>query len=35
MDDWCYKVDENTVLNRTKMRKSGIPVSEMIAMLCK
>lgn len=35
MDDWCYQVDKNTVLNKAKMRKFGIPVGEMIVMLRK
>lgn len=30
MDDWIYLVDEKTVINRTKMRKFGITVGELM-----
>jgi hypothetical protein len=30
MDDWLYRVDEHTVINRTKMRKFGITVGELM-----
>ena len=30
MDDWLYLVDEHTLINRTKMRKFGVTVGELI-----
>lgn len=33
MDDWCYQIDDKTVLNRAKMKKFGITVGEMIVIL--
>ncbi len=30
MDDWLYLVDENTIMNRAKMRKFGITVGELM-----
>lgn len=29
LDDWLYLIDENNMLNRTEMRKFGIPVGEI------
>jgi len=30
MDDWMYLLDENTLINRTKMRKFGLTVGELV-----
>lgn len=30
MDDWLYLVDDKTLINRTKMRKFGITVGELV-----
>lgn len=30
MDDWLYRVDEDTVINLTDMKKFGLPVRELI-----
>lgn len=35
MDDWMYALDENTVMNRTKMYKWGLPVGEMVLLIRK
>lgn len=35
MDDWCYQIDNNTVLNKAAMKKFGIKVAEMIVLLKK
>ncbi|RUO79257.1 DUF3833 domain-containing protein [Pseudidiomarina taiwanensis] len=29
LDDWLYLVDENNMINRTQMRKFGLPVGEI------
>lgn len=29
LDDWLYLIDENNMMNRTEMRKFGIPVGEI------
>jgi len=29
MDDWMWRIDESTVLNRTEMRKFGFRVGEV------
>lgn len=29
LDDWLYLIDENNLLNRTKMKKFGLPVGEL------
>jgi hypothetical protein len=29
LDDWLYLIDENNMINRTEMRKFGIPVGEI------
>ncbi|MES2984142.1 MAG: DUF3833 domain-containing protein [Pseudomonadota bacterium] len=35
MDDWLYLVDEKTVMNRTKMRKFGLTVGELMITIKK
>lgn len=30
MDDWMYLIDEHTLINRTKMRKFGLTVGELV-----
>jgi hypothetical protein len=35
MDDWMYGIDDNTVMNRTKMYKWGFQIGEMILLLRK
>lgn len=35
MDDWMYRIDEKTVLNRTSMRKFGIKVGELMLVFKK
>lgn len=30
MDDWMYLIDANTLINRTKMRKFGLTVGELV-----
>lgn len=30
MDDWLYKIDDKTLINRNKMRKFGLPVGELV-----
>lgn len=35
MDDWLYKIDDKTVLNRTTMRKFGIKVGELMLVFRK
>lgn len=30
MDDWMYLLDEHTLINRTKMRKFGLTVGELV-----
>lgn len=30
MDDWMYLLDENTLINRTKMQKFGLNVGELV-----
>lgn len=35
MDDWCYQIDNKTILNRAVMKKFGIKVGEMIITLTK
>jgi hypothetical protein len=35
MDDWMYRIDDKTVLNRTKMRKYGIQVGELMLLFRK
>lgn len=35
MDDWMYKIDEKTVLNRTSMRKFGVQVGELMLVFRK
>lgn len=30
MDDWMYMMDENTVINRVKMKKFGVKVGELV-----
>lgn len=35
MDDWCYQIDEKTVLNKARMKKFGFTVGEMIVFLSK
>ena len=29
LDDWLYLIDENNLINRTKMKKFGLPVGEL------
>ena len=33
MDDWMYLLDENTILNRTKMKKFGLKVGEIVLLM--
>jgi len=35
MDDWMYRIDDKTVLNRTEMRKFGVRVGEVTLSLRK
>ncbi len=35
MDDWMYRIDDKTVLNRTQMRKYGIKVGELMIVFKK
>jgi hypothetical protein len=30
MDDWLYRIDETTVINRNAMRKFGLKVGELV-----
>jgi len=35
MDDWMYLVDENTIINRIKMKKFGLTVAELVVTMRK
>ncbi len=35
MDDWMYKLDEHTILNRTSMKKFGFKVGELVLFMKK
>lgn len=35
MDDWCYQIDEKTIINKAIMKKFGIKVGELIICLKK
>ena len=35
MDDWMYKVDEQTLINKTDMRKFGVTVAKMTIVIHK
>ncbi len=35
MDDWMYLVDENTIINRIKMKKFGLAVGELVVTMRK
>jgi hypothetical protein len=34
-DDWCYAVDQNVIINRSKMKKMGITIGEITIVMKK